>query len=1139
MIDFDHYRESAPLLFDQAYLLYCALLRDSVSITLIEWEEIIKEFFKCMEEEKSVFYDSINSQICLYMNKHLDVMKAFEVHRQAHNRKAFRIQLFSAHIAVGLNFLKKYQANDRLQKLSLVYASEALYYLLKLMDIDFQANPDAPMLSVSSDSSSKLWTVIDHFSSDNQYILITSGLEQYMSYACLENLALAKWASVIEVNSLAINELRNKALPVFKKNHNYRFYDLPDEDSAAYEPVSSWIHLFIPQDQKNAGLYYRNHFQSIVKRIIKQSIYFRENEPIYIIADLNGIQQSFYNSLIQDLLSLPGENTPVRIVTLDNHQADVESDNHIKYHCLNNKLSDLSMALYSLKGSFQGKRGIPRFPTVDGMVQLSPETFENISNDMELVYHEMIYELSDDGGDSFYHGRPASWYDLAVNRDVLRYDYSKSWRDKIKNIIEKLTNGAGTVINLYHRAGGGGTTLSRRIAWDLCRMYPTVILHCVNSQTAERLKEIHSISRIPLFVVVEISDGNISFDILAGLRRELINKSIRILFLCVSRFFGKPDNTADRILYLPRTPNQCMSVEESAEMLHSYSVQLESLKKNKAEDDQKKMIEEIVSRQEKLYELTYNDSYEDLRQPFFYGLYTYDKDFHGIDSYVKHNRNQSEDNEKKTLDILSFTTLFSQSINLTLNEISVFLYPELTTIECTAKVKNWIYDNHLVVRVDRGVRICHPLIAEEVLVQDGLIRRELKDGEKTYFGNDSIIDLAISFIAQLKNYYGERSERINIIFREIFTHREMVYEDESSKFSPFLTSLCTTKRCVKIMKHLADLIPWNPHYSNHLARLYLYPVTGFRMVPNTKEAMRYAKDAIEKAKNEGNLSTSIHYHVLGKVYTKQCLNILEQLNRKLSANKMIQSIRVPYKYACIAFDQCIINDNSGYGITGKLELITMVLRKICRKKGVNINGLLLNPNRENSKEISVMISTAGDLIGQYYVTLDVLNNAFRHACINFYNLIGNIDKIEMILRSEAITSEEVLKANRAISTVYMRSGFRDGSFSYDRMSNNQLMEINRLMTMNLNTGNDNEQDRIRWFETYRRMPNSSLKTAYSFLLDWPNAERNMYVCYYRYVYSFVLYNETGEEPYSTVNEHLTQTKKTCSKRLWKKRNYFS
>lgn len=189
--------------------------------------------------------------------------------------------------------------------------------------------------------------------------------------------------------------------------------------------------------------------------------------------------------------------------------------------------------------------------------------------------------------------------------------------------------------------------MAKRIAWDFCIKYPTVMLHTLSNQTAERLKELYSKTIKPLLVIVEVSDGQISQEQISILRRELMQKSVRIVFLFVSRTTNRERNIIDNTFYLPNTENLCMTTDEAQNMCERFSNRLRMLSENG------EYSEDISQRIAELGLLTYEVENVDLRQPFFYGLYTYGNGFQGIAKYVEHNSQNFNSDEKKTLNVLS------------------------------------------------------------------------------------------------------------------------------------------------------------------------------------------------------------------------------------------------------------------------------------------------------------------------------------------------------------------------------------------------------------------------------------------------------------------------------------------------------
>ena len=97
-------------------------------------------------------------------------------------------------------------------------------------------------------------------------------------------------------------------------------------------------------------------------------------------------------------------------------------------------------------------------------------------------------------------GATVSWRNLQ-----LRHDCDRDLTNEVKSQIESDLRRRQTVrINLYHDPGGGGTTVGRRIAWDLRQQFPTVVLHnCDPQATADRISTICGITENSALLLID------------------------------------------------------------------------------------------------------------------------------------------------------------------------------------------------------------------------------------------------------------------------------------------------------------------------------------------------------------------------------------------------------------------------------------------------------------------------------------------------------------------------------------------------------------------------------------------------------------------------------------------------------------
>lgn len=1094
LIDFEHYRAEAPLLFDNAYLILSLLLNEPSITGLSDWYDNINIFFSGMfEKNNSNSPDSLS----FIMQRSHEALELYIQQNQSHNKREIKIQYLAAHIAAGLNFVNKRNADERQQSFAFLYAGIATRALLNVLNYALPETTDWPSLNNKMDVGKiEVWDNLDGFAPSNRYILISSCLNEDISENSLQNFSPIHWTAIIEINSLFDNPVSSAALSEYNKVQGYRFISLPQQEQQHYESVPTWLHICIPKEQSNPQIYFKKQIVSELKNALKYILCRGENETLYILLQPNNIDYRIYNYLIEEIIAEAGNNTPVNIISFGKTNLDIESDGIINVNESDYGIQDLGKDVYALMEHAYDKNEV-HIPSKDGFFRMSPQMFADLSNDMTIVYRNIINSQSDDDGEGFYRGNEVTWHDIANERDCKRVDYEENWHDLIKQKLENMPSNCSHILHLLHLPGGGGSTLSRRIAWDLCASYPTLILHTISELTNERLKKLYDKCVKSLLIIVEVSDGKISSEDIQKLRRALMPKGMRALLLCISRINSVPKKAPENRLLLPHTSDMYMNKEEALKMYESYKNKLDE---NNYEDSLK-----ITD----LRQLATSENRE-MMCPFFFGLYAYGEDYKGVYNYVFRNIQNNNENETSLINILSVITMYSQSVNLNSKEASLYLFPKTNTNETYELAKEWLLNNPLVVRRENGFRICHPIIAKEILKQNNIDIAACN-------GKDTLVEIIIDFINRFVEYYGEQSERLNIIFREIFTHREIIDEDEQKKFSPLITEVESRERGVKILNHLRETLSSSSHYSNHLARVYLYSIIPNQDIfPEIENSRKYACEAIERAKANGE-SLAIHYHMLGKVYTQECYNKIKYLfNRGYNVAKVIKDMQSLYQQANSAFDMCISYDNSGYGLTGKLELIAKVLGTIKKRTNSTISKIMYKDGSTISF-ISNAVSQAGSLITQYYDMFDEINNAFQRAYIKFYACIDNLDKLEQIIPN---TNSEKIRASskRAIVSILMKDGYRD----YSRLDTNKLQRVYDLLSENINSETSTRQDRIRWFEAYRRLDIFSLKNAYSFLMNWPMSNSDMYVCYHRYVVAFVLYAKTGLIEHNEVMGHLHQ-----------------
>ncbi|MFW0737124.1 hypothetical protein [Flavobacterium sp. T12S277] len=158
--------------------------------------------------------------------------------------------------------------------------------------------------------------------------------------------------------------------------------------------------------------------------------------------------------------------------------------------------------------------------------------YVGIENQDEIVQAE----------DVFYKGGKITWKDIFDELDVKRFK-TDELEFKIRKQLE-LSKGA-YVVELFHRAGSGGTTLARNIAYKFHDKYPTIVISKYQrNKTKEAIFKLSEITQKPILAIIEAYQVNLN-DRDALVREVNIDKK-HIVILYVRRYFSaireKTDN---------------------------------------------------------------------------------------------------------------------------------------------------------------------------------------------------------------------------------------------------------------------------------------------------------------------------------------------------------------------------------------------------------------------------------------------------------------------------------------------------------------------------------------------------------------------------------------------------------------------
>ena len=123
-------------------------------------------------------------------------------------------------------------------------------------------------------------------------------------------------------------------------------------------------------------------------------------------------------------------------------------------------------------------------------VKMEQEDWLWISEDLELIHSSIGIEGEDDPKE-YRLGADISWRNLQLRHDCDR-DIAPMVQSRVEDELRRLQT---VRVNVYHSPGSGGTTLGRRIAWDLRGRFPVGILkRCAVHDTADRIAKVAALT---------------------------------------------------------------------------------------------------------------------------------------------------------------------------------------------------------------------------------------------------------------------------------------------------------------------------------------------------------------------------------------------------------------------------------------------------------------------------------------------------------------------------------------------------------------------------------------------------------------------------------------------------------------------
>lgn len=495
----------------------------------------------------------------------------------------------------------------------------------------------------------------------------------------------------------------------------------------------------------------------------------------------------------------------------------------------------------------------------DGTVIISERALSSLSNNMDLLTFNReasagAREVSIEEGISFLQGGLISWGTVEDGG----FDAIRDITEKVIKYIKEdhVLEGKTGVVTINHQPGSGGTTIGRRILWEMRKVVPCVALHStieINEEFRDKMKYLRNQTYLPVLMLV---DGKTEVDkVFNSLPYE------RIIILRIVRYYSSMENkkNANGNFYLKGS----VSRKEAEKMLHIYT------------DFGKFSCDKLAARNrgEKTY-------------VFEYGLTAFTDDFKGIRSYVRGHLTFSEDEEnyKLVIALLSlarhygqrnlpcqmFRQILKKPPNSTIKKSDI-PSPGRQLIKATSNKTEW--------------SITYTEVAREILKQvltKGKLD-SLGDADEYHLNLvgiacEELKNLATRFIEEIGKLCADMDKiphNMLTILRDVFILREDTHDD---KYSMLLSDVDSDAFRGEILMELVKRFSKQADFHAHLGRHY-------SALENFEKAEECLLLAVQVRLDE--LSSLYHYrfqdsdevlqrvhHMLGMCYSDQVKSII-------------------------------------------------------------------------------------------------------------------------------------------------------------------------------------------------------------------------------------------------------------------------
>lgn len=1011
------------------------------------------------------------------------------------NQDDIWISYHAAGTVAGLNLCLISALDMRVKSFALAYASGHLKGLSQLLDLPVPSEAKKltaitaqDIRATAQDSWEFLMDQNSHFASDYLHIAIIDEVPASLYSNDLRGFGSIPWSCVIDFNPDSDSDGLYQLSQEILKQQGRRSVRLLNWDDSLEEFSPNATYWYGARGISRRG-YSRieamtfNEWRTKSRRLdnFLSSIANSTSLPIRIYIFGDGTQFIDQTRVIADLAF--GDRTEQFAVTQNKSLSQLDNITSIEISLV--EFASLANLFLSDEQPDAECVLLPGYKK--GKVRVSNEALVDLEEALELVHCNIglatngVRDQSD-----FYKGHQITWYELAVNTDIPR----EKGRRLVRKVRESLESRKTVIYELLHQAGAGGTTLAKRLAWEIHDEFPTIVINGTSAVVVDKIKHIAALTEHSLLIVIESSANNISIESIKRLRYTLEKENVHAVILSVRRSFSIPDPQLldEHQIFLPEN----LTTKDSRDFRDQYI--------------------QLVSDSDKRNKLLHLHTNENIRTPFLYGLTAFEDEYVNLTKYVDSHIPNSQ--EAKTLIMFLAIAHYYGQLSLPSSWFSHLLGKPsknklgLTDLpdECRAIV---VVDAQ--VEQEPKWRPMHQLISREIMLSIGGID---KSTLPNILPNWCI--MFIKYCAEVDELYGNQNSVIDSTLRQLFIDRDNSnFSDFSNRFSRLVSAIDSTVGKKVIFESLVKSFPSNAHFRAHLGRFVWHYEKDYQV------AIEHIEKAMQLASRENEREDHLLFHMLGMAYRQWAYDFMKQNEERASRNQAIdthtsESITDSLDKAFDAFEKSrSLAPDEAYGYVSAIQgYIRFVEYGFTVSKATSYPEFL---KAKGNHQYTISMQKAESLLETLKQIVEDGDDEYIHSCQNslsgFYGDYSTVlqDWYSMLERKQG----DPTSIRRSITFAYLGRSLYD----WDNLSQKNLTQITELMEENLLFDSDSPENIRLWFNAYRRLIRlTNIDTAIQNLATWAVKSKWSYEAYY---YLYILHAVKAiNGAYTSTNQSL-------------------